>query len=146
MAITRPVELEDLPAWRAHVLVASNDEALCAAITDALRNDGHHASAAEDGVDLLERLVSPTAAPAHVVVADLELDGFTGLEVLGITDGLEKRPPVILLSSRDDLPMRLAARQLGAASLVAKPFDLDELRLLVGAMLRPHYRSRARAA
>ncbi|UJR78862.1 response regulator [Sandaracinus amylolyticus] len=147
MAVSRPVELEDLPAWRAHVLVATADAAERASIADALRKDGHLVSAVEDGVELLEHLdASEPTSRAHLVIADVELDGFTGLEVLGMTDGTSDRPPVVLLSSRIDLPMRAAARQFGAASLVPKPFDMDELRLLVGSILRPHYRSPARAA
>ncbi|AKF08517.1 response regulator transcription factor [Sandaracinus amylolyticus] len=147
MAVSRPVELEDLPAWRAHVLVATADAAERASIADALRKDGHLVSVVEDGVELLEHLdgADPTSR-AQLVLADVELDGFTGLEVLGMTDGTPGRPPIVLLSSRVDLPMRGAARQFGAAALVPKPFDIDELRLLVGSMLRPHYRSPACAA
>lgn len=139
MSVPLPTKLDDLPPWRAHVLVATEDPGLRVQIEETLRRDGHRVSAVEDGVELLERLSEP--AGIHLVVADVELSGFTGLEVLGLTDGTPDRPPVLLMAPSAELGMRRAARQFGASSVIARPFDVDELRLLVGALLRPHYRT-----
>lgn len=134
-----PVVLEDLPAgFRATVLVAIEDPGLRVQVEETLRADGHRVASVEDGVELLEAL--DTSHGAHLVVCDVELSGFSGLEVLGMTDGQPDRPPVLLLAERVDLALRRAARQFGAASLLAKPFDVDELRLVVGSLLRPSYR------
>lgn len=136
------VRLEDLPSWRATVLVAVEEPGLRVQIEETLRIDGHRVTAAEDGVALLEALSAPDAAThTQLVVADVALSGFTGLEVLGMTDGQPVRPPVLLLAEGADLALRRAARQFGAASVLSKPFDVDELRLVVGALLRPRYRA-----
>lgn len=138
-----PVKLEDLPPWRAHVLVATEETGLRGRIEEALRRDGHRVSVVEDGVELLEHLTEPSGDRAHLVIADVELSGFTGLEVLGLTDGVAERPPILLMAPTTELAIRRAARQFGASSVIARPFDIDELRLVVGALLRPHYRSPA---
>lgn len=138
------VRLEDLPGWRATVLVAVEEPGLRVQIEETLRMDGHRVTAVEDGVELLEALGAPDAAThTQLVIADVALSGFTGLEVLGLTDGQPARPPVLVLADSVDLAMRRAARQFGAASILSKPFDVDELRLIVGTLLRPTYRAAA---
>lgn len=147
MGVSLPVKLDDLPPYRAHVLLATEDPGLRVQIEETLRRDGHRVSAVEDGVELLERLSEPAADAIQLVIADVELSGFTGLEVLGLTEATPERPPVVLMAASAELSMRRAARQFGASSVIARPFDIDEFRLLVGALLRPHYRSpSARAA
>lgn len=137
-----PVKLEDLPSWRASILIAIEDPGLRVQVEETLRLDGHTVTAVEDGVELLEAVSDPEAAARiQLVVADVALSGFTGLEVLGMTDGQPGRPPMLMLADQVDLAMRRAARQFGASSILAKPFDVDDLRLVVGALLRPTYRS-----
>lgn len=140
------VRLEDLPPWRAHVLVATEDPGLAVQLEETLRADGHRVRVAEDGLDLLERVTEPGDDPPDLVVADLELSGFTALEVLALSEPVPGRAPFVLLAHSADLSIRRAAQRFGAAALIARPFDLDELRLRVGALLRPRYRAPARAA
>ncbi len=136
-----PVRLEDMADGRAHVIVAVEDPGLRVQIEETLLRDGYRVSSVEDGVELLEALSDPEIQNStHLVVADVELSGFTGLEILGMTDGSPTRPPVLLVGIDVDLEMRRAARQFGAASILPRSFDVDELRLVAGALLRPAYR------
>jgi DNA-binding response OmpR family regulator len=137
------VRLEDVP-WSARVLVAIEDPGLRVQVEETLRGDGHEVVAVEDGVALFESLSQPDVhLRVDLVVADVELSGFTGLEVLGLTGDTPQRPPVLLISAEVDLALRRAARHFGAASIVSRRFDVDELRLLVGALLRPALRKSA---
>lgn len=136
------VKLEDLPAWRANVLVAVSDPALRGELERTLRADGHHVRCVDDGVALLEALSESGAArEVHVAIADVQLDGFSGVEVLGMTDGVTGRPPLVLLAEEVDPAIQRAAKRFGAACVLARPFDMDELRFVVGSLLRPTYRA-----
>jgi DNA-binding response OmpR family regulator len=126
----------DFPMFRAHVLVAIEDPGLRVQVEETMRVDGLSVTSVEDGLELLDALGSGDRW--QLVIADVELGGFTGLEVLGMTDGDAERPPVVLVSSQIDLAMRRAARQFGATSIVGKgPFAIDEIRLIAGTILRP---------
>lgn len=134
---TRPSQIEGLATSRARVLVAIEDPGLRVQLEETLERDGYVLEAAEDGVELLERLSrEESIEDVHLVIADVELSGFTGLEVLGLTDAAG-RPPVLMLVPRGDAAIAQAARRFGAASVLQRPFDVDELRLVVGGALRP---------
>ncbi len=141
------VQVEDSFAARAHVLVATEDPGLRVQIDETLRKDGHHVTGVEDGVELLERLVATHETRFHVVIADIELSGFTGLEVLGLTDGAPERPPILLMIPAGEPTLRRAAAQFGAKGVIERPYDVDELRLLVATLIRtPHRPLGSRAA
>jgi DNA-binding response OmpR family regulator len=147
MTFTRPIDPETPERRRAHVLVAANDSALTTAIQRALVEEGHRVTVATDGLDLLERLSERDAGQLYqLVLAEVELDGFTGLEVLGMTEAAPARPPVVLIAPRVDLPMRMAGRQFGASSVISSPLDPQELLRTVAAILGAASRAPTRAA
>lgn len=132
MPVSRRVQLDVPSPARAHVLVATGDARLRARVCEALREDGHRVSSVEDGVALFERLEVPRAsARPDLVVAEVDLDGFSGLEILGLTDAGSGRPAIVLLAACIDVPLRIAARRLGAASLLATSLDAETLRSVV---------------
>jgi DNA-binding response OmpR family regulator len=85
------------------------------------------------GVAALERA---RGMRPDLVVLDLLLPGVDGLTVL--RELKQERPelPVVILSARGDLPMKLRGFELGASDYVAKPFALAELIARVRAQLR----------
>ena len=119
MPVSRPLVLKEPSAARPRVLVASGDERVRAQLADLLRAERLRVSTVDDGVALFEHLEAPPgpAARPDVIVADAELDGFSALEILAMTEA-RGRPPTIVVSSRIDVSLRLAARRLGVAELV----------------------------
>lgn len=130
-----------MDAARGHVLVAVEDPGLRVQIEETVRKDGHQVTGVEDGVELLSCLSVIHEIRFHVVVVDLELSGFTGLEVLGLTDGTPDRPPVLLMIPAGDPALRRAALQFGARGIIERPLDVDELRLLIATLIRTPHRS-----
>src|SRR5688500_2809419 len=66
------VRLEDLPSWRAQVLIAISDPADRGAIERALQRDGHRVTVVEDGVELLDRLSDEEGRrDIQLVIADV---------------------------------------------------------------------------
>ncbi len=86
---------------------------------------------AENGAKGLAILESQTF---EVIILDNVMPGMTGLEFL---DYLQHHPqqsvaPIIMITGRLNSEVREKATKLGAYAVVEKPYDLGELRALVG--------------
>ena len=72
-----------------------------------------------------------------LLVSDIRMTGFTGLEVLAGLRDLTWRIPTLLMTAYGDDATHAQARSLGARAVFTKPFDLDDLRTVVLNLL-PH--------
>ncbi len=114
------------------VLVVEDEPLINQAVGDRLRAEGHRVVSAYDG---------PGAVAAHaehhpdLVVLDVMLPGFDGLEVCRRIQAL--RPvPVLMLTARDDESDVLVGLGVGADDYLTKPFRMRELVARVSALLR----------
>lgn len=118
-------------ARRALVVVAEDDPDMRQLVVRALGKD-HDVEAVEDGAALLSRL-GRDPAPA-LVVTDLRMPWLDGLEALHRL-GPHRWVPAILVTAFPDAGTQDRARSEDV-ELLAKPFDLDELRALAQRVLR----------
>lgn len=113
------------------VLVAVADPPLLTSVSRRLRLSGFVVSEAASGADALERLSAGLLAwppwQFDILVADADLPGRGGMELLSSLHGEEWEIPVILITAGGDEELRDEARRLGAFTTLEKPFDLDEL-------------------
>jgi CheY-like chemotaxis protein len=74
-------------------------------------------------------VLDPYADPSRfdVLVSDIRMPGYSGLEVLASARELDDCPPVLLISAFADGEARQRAKELGALDLLAKPFDMEDL-------------------
>jgi two-component system, OmpR family, response regulator len=73
-----------------------------------------------------------------MIILDLGLPGKSGLQVL---QGMRSRGndlPVLIVTARDLVDDRVTGLNLGADDYLVKPFDLDELKARIHAVLRRH--------
>ena len=87
------------------------------------------ASTAQEGLDLFRR-ESP-----HLVLLDVVMPGMDGLALLKMIREEDARIPVIMLTGTKTVKTAVEAMKLGAADYLAKPFDVEELRLIVAKTL-----------
>ena len=71
-----------------------------------------------------------------VVLLDLGLPKVDGLEVLRSLRHAGNATPILVVSARDAVAMRIAALDLGADDYVLKPFEIDELSARIRAVVR----------
>jgi DNA-binding response OmpR family regulator len=114
------------------ILLVEDDLDLCKMLRRILEHDGYVVDEAHDGHAALSAY---EAARPDLILTDLMMPGMEGEELL---TELRRRhdddsTPVLLLSASATRE-QTAARQKVAASL-AKPFDTEELRQLVAALL-----------
>ncbi len=119
-------------------VVVEDEPTIADAVARRLRAEGYTVETAGDGpggVELCERL-----AP-DVVVLDVMLPGFDGLEVCRRVQA--SRPvPVLMLTARDDETDKLVGLGVGADDYMTKPFSMRELVARVNALVRRVERAR----
>lgn len=133
---------EGTPTTAARILVVEDEPLINQAVTDRLRAEGFVVEQAHDG---------PAAVAAFeqhlpdLVVLDLMLPGFDGLEVCRRIQVI--RPvPVLMLTARDDETDLLVGLAVGADDYVTKPFSMREVVARIRALLRRVERAATLAA
>ena len=123
---------EGTAATAAHVLVVEDEPVINQAVTDRLVAEGFRVTQAHDGPGAVEAF---TAGAPDVVVLDVMLPGFDGLEVCRRIQAL--RPvPVLMLTARTAETDLLVGLGVGADDYVTKPFSMREVVARVRALLR----------
>ncbi len=122
------------------LLLAEDDAAFRFLLVSALRKDGYQIVAVSNGVDLIDILGDSlsrdgTLAPFHIVLSDVRMPGWPGLEGLARLSCNPAMPPFILFTSFGDEETHKRALDMGALTLLDKPFVFDFLRELVTQVL-----------
>ncbi|MBN9429057.1 MAG: response regulator transcription factor [Burkholderiales bacterium] len=118
----------------AHILVIEDDPVIGGNVCDFLQARGHECDYAADGYIGLS--LAAQQMP-ELVVLDLNLPRLDGLTwCRRFRDELGGSAPVIMLTARDELDAKLAGFDAGADDYLVKPFQLAELAVRVGALLR----------
>jgi DNA-binding response OmpR family regulator len=120
----------------ARVLVAEDDFELRRMIVWALRKDGYEVVEATDGTELLELvaeayLSDELGCSYDLIVTDIRMPGWSGMQVLHGLHGQEHATPVVLITAFGDEETHRLAHRLGAVCVLDKPFEMDDLRMIV---------------
>jgi CheY-like chemotaxis protein len=124
-------------ARRFRVFIAEDDQAQRALLVDLLRADGYIVIEASDGATLMINLVrfaleSRGRTDDAFVICDIRMPGCNGLAVLrNILEHGGPCPPFAFMTAFPDPGVYEEARQLGVTRVLAKPFDIEDLRGLV---------------
>ncbi|MFA1541494.1 response regulator transcription factor [Actinomadura monticuli] len=114
------------------VLVVEDEPTIARAVADRLAAEGFGVEMAGDGPSAVERA---RAYEPHLIVLDVMLPGFDGLEVCRRVQA-ERPVPVLMLTARDDETDLLVGLGVGADDYVTKPFSMRELVARIRAVLR----------
>jgi DNA-binding response OmpR family regulator len=114
------------------VLVVEDDDEIAHVLQRSLRLDGYDVRIAGDGEAALDQ-----AAAYHpdLVILDLGLPKLDGIEVarrLRAADDV----PILMLTARDAVESRVEGLDSGADDYLVKPFEREELRARLRALLR----------
>jgi len=111
------------------VLIVEDEAGIRLALTGLLRREGYEVVQCERGDDALARL---DAEAFDFVLTDLALgEGPSGLDVLRFTRQRQPETPVVMITAHGNEKIAVEAMKLGADDYVPKPFDNDEIRLVV---------------
>jgi two-component system response regulator PilR (NtrC family) len=111
------------------VLVVEDEKSMRDLLSLMLRKEGYAVEIAEGGTQAVSRL---SKDPAYdLIVTDVSMPGMTGLELLRHARRACPETSVILMTAYGSKETAIEALNEGAAYYVEKPFDLDEMKVVV---------------
>ena len=131
--MTERIQLSRPDGTPMRVLVVEDEDTLAQMLTMAFEYEGWVVQTAPDGPGGVR---AAREFKPDVVVLDVMLPGFDGLEVLARLRAEAIEAPVLYLSARDAVGDRIAGLEAGAEDYVTKPFSLAEVVTRVRGMLR----------
>lgn len=114
------------------LLIVEDEPDLLRALSRALREDGYAVDTAEDGDEARFKALE---CDYDAIVLDWMLPVFSGLEVLKALRA-KKQTPVLMLTAKTAVQSRIEGLNSGADDYLAKPFDINELRARLRALIR----------
>ena len=114
------------------ILVIEDDVMINNLLCKVLSDNGFETDSAFDGETGLSKAMDKDF---ELILLDLMLPKKSGEEVLAELRKV-KNTPAIVLSAKNEVVNRVELLRLGADDYVSKPFDVDEVILRIGAVLR----------
>jgi len=115
------------------VLVAEDDYEMRKLLAGTLNDSGYDVVECPDGMAMLTHLAAfllPdefAQEKIDLIISDVRMPGISGMEVLEGKPRHHAFPPMILITAFGDDQTHAMAAQFGAAAMLDKPFDMDDL-------------------
>jgi DNA-binding NtrC family response regulator len=113
---------------RGRVLVVDDEKAMRLALTGLLSKEGYEVEAADSGEAAIRAI---EVGRFHVVITDLSMTGITGMQVLEHARRVDPDLAVVMITAYGSEKIAVQAMKLGAVDYLPKPFDNDEVRVVV---------------
>ena len=110
------------------VLIVDDEESVRWVLKKALEKDGLETVLAKDAAEAFERLQDGNIA---VVLMDIRMPGMSGLDALEKVRKEGRNVSVIIMTAQSTMQNAVEAMRRGAYDYITKPFDLDEVIILV---------------
>jgi DNA-binding NtrC family response regulator len=110
------------------ILVVDDEKAMRLALKSLLAKEGYEVDTAESGAEAVRAIETGSF---HVVVTDLSLRDVDGMAVLEHARRVDPDVAVVMITAYGSEKIAVAAIKKGAVDYLPKPFDNDELRMLV---------------
>ncbi|MGZ3459168.1 MAG: response regulator [Archangium sp.] len=125
------------------VLLAEDQPEMRALLRGMLAREGYEVAVAADGPGLIQTLISGLSEDGgswipDLIITDMRMPGFSGLEVLARLRREAWNMPVVLITGFGDDELREQVERLGSARVLDKPFELEQLRDLAREMTTLH--------
>ena len=124
------------------IMIVDDDEEIGNYISQELGNY-YHITPVTSGRDAMRLLLGAQPDKQFdLVVSDVmmpEMDGFTLLRMIKTNMNIN-HVPVVMLTSKADVANRLEGLEKGADAFLAKPFDMDELHMVINNLISKNQR------
>jgi DNA-binding NtrC family response regulator len=117
------------------IFLLDDDELIVSMLSRALKKDGYEIKSEleTDGVVNKIRSWSP-----DVVMLDINMPEQSGIDILQELKRKEVDTQVVMLSADDTAETAVKAMKLGAADYLTKPFNMDEVRIVISNIVEKH--------
>ncbi len=110
------------------ILIVDDQYGIRILLTEVLQKEGYTTFQAANGFQAID--ITKEQAP-DLVLLDMKISGMDGIEILKRLKQHDETIKVIIMTAYGELDMIQEAKDLGALTHFAKPFDIDEIRKVV---------------
>ena len=121
------------------ILIVDDNADLCFNLSNILKDEGYKPIAVGDGRKALKAVKNNSP---DLVILDIRLPGMDGMKVLEEMRRIDKNMIIIMLTACSDIKDAVKAMKLGAFDYITKPFNNEELNLIIKRALQTRYLSR----
>lgn len=107
------------------ILIVDDQFGIRILLNEVLQKEGYETYQAANGLQALEIV---TKHAPDLVLLDMKIPGMDGIEILKRMKVIDKDIRVIIMTAYGELDMIQEAKDLGAMTHFAKPFDIDDIR------------------
>jgi len=114
------------------ILVIDDEEIVRESLSDWLKKFGYYVETAENGTRGLEKIRNQNW---NIMLVDLKLPDISGLEILKEARKIQENSAVIIITAYATVDTAIQAMKDGAYDYIVKPFDPDEINLVIKKIL-----------
>ena len=111
-----------------NILIVDDEKSLLDLLSVVFKKEGYGVKTASSGAKAREILEKESV---DLVITDIKMPQTSGMDVLKFAKGLNPETPVILITAYGSIKQAIDALKAGALDYVVKPFDVEELKILV---------------
>ena len=111
-----------------NILIVDDEKSILDLLSVVFKKEGYGVRTASSGVQAREILEKEAI---DLVITDIKMPQTSGMDVLKFAKGLNPEIPVILITAYGSIKQAIDALKAGALDYVVKPFDVEELKILV---------------
>jgi DNA-binding NtrC family response regulator len=117
---------------RGRIFLVDDDDLIVSMVARSLKQEGYDVQAETNPEGVVDKIRSFSP---QVVLLDLKLQSMSGMDILSeLTDG-GSGAQVVMLTSDDSAESAVRAMKAGAVDYLTKPFDLEEVKIVIASIL-----------
>ena len=110
------------------ILIVEDDPKMNAGLVHIVSKEGYIVESVDSGEKALEKIKE---TKFDLVISDLKLPGIDGMELLKATKKYDVSTLFVIITAYGTVDTAVSAMKHGAEDYILKPFDLEELRLII---------------
>ena len=114
------------------LLIVDDQNGVRRLLFEAFYDEGYQVRMAGSGMEALKML---SQEMPDLVLLDIKMPVMSGIETLGEIRKASKDLPVLMMTAYGDLEVVDQAKKLGVKHYIIKPFDLNEVKMMVKGLL-----------
>lgn len=125
---SEPIMNEETDVQKNKVLIVDDEEAMTLLLKMVIEKDGYLVDVANSAA---EALLLINRRKYHIVLSDIIMPDMDGLELLREVRKKDPLIQVVMMTASASMNRTMTALELGAADFILKPFDMEQVLLVI---------------
>ena len=116
-----------------NILVVEDDEKLNKIVCAGIAAHGYNSVGCLSANEAFDKMID---IKFDLIISDIMMPEIDGFKLATLVREQDKAIPILFMSARDDISAKQKGFRIGIDDYIVKPFDMEELLLRIGALLR----------